>query len=212
MWAMQQRTNCTLTRDDCRTEIQRRWKAASTDAVDVVRDVWLLADADYVVCTYVSFGVCAWYVFDRVEWRRYSSNIGRAVAELRYARSNMPPGDDITSLDKQWLVDPWTRFRLNTNIIVFGRNQNKFSFFFFWIFDYLFIVVELSWIGKTSSWKKNYFFRKKKKSTKCHLRRPRRPSQLPMQTRMTGHIAFVWFLLNRAKDMWSPILIHRKLF
>jgi len=56
---MQQRTNCTLTRDDCRTEIQRRWKAASTDAVDVVRDVWLLADADYVVCTYVSFGVCA---------------------------------------------------------------------------------------------------------------------------------------------------------
>jgi hypothetical protein len=30
-------------------EIQRRWQAASTDVVDAIRDVWLLAEANYVV-------------------------------------------------------------------------------------------------------------------------------------------------------------------
>lgn len=69
-------------------EIQRRWQAASVDVVDAIRDVWLVAEANYVVCT-------------------YSSNIGRAAAELRYAWHNKEPGDDVTSMDKQqWWVDP----------------------------------------------------------------------------------------------------------
>lgn len=69
------------------TEIQRRWRAASTDAIDAIRDVWLLAEADYLVVT-------------------YSSNIGRVAAELRFAWNNKPPGDDVTSVDKQFVVDP----------------------------------------------------------------------------------------------------------
>lgn len=70
-------------------ELQRRWKAAEVDAVDVIRDVWLLAEADYVVCT-------------------FSSNIGRVVTELRYAWTNQAPGSDVFSVDKnnRWLVDP----------------------------------------------------------------------------------------------------------
>jgi glycoprotein 6-alpha-L-fucosyltransferase len=69
------------------TEIQRRWKAASTDAVDAIRDVWLLAEAPYLVVT-------------------YSSNIGRVAAELRFAWRNRAPGADVTSVDKAFVVDP----------------------------------------------------------------------------------------------------------
>jgi phage terminase large subunit-like protein len=66
-------------------EIQRRWQAASVDVVDAIRDVWLLAEANYVVCT-------------------YSSNIGRAAAELRYAWHNKEPGDDVTSIGQTTMV------------------------------------------------------------------------------------------------------------
>lgn len=70
-------------------ELQRRYAAASDDSIGVIRDVWLLAAADYLVCT-------------------FSSNVGRVAAELRLAREphRVALDDSVTSLDKKWLVDP----------------------------------------------------------------------------------------------------------
>ena len=95
-------------------EIRRRWKAASTDAIDFIRDVWMLAESDYVVCT-------------------YSSNIGRVVAELRYAWKNEPPGDDITSLDDKWKVDPVR--------VIYLLFVNNFLFCFVFIFVFMFLFL-----------------------------------------------------------------------
>jgi len=70
-------------------EIQRRWRSAAKDAVDVVRDVWLLSECDYFVGT-------------------FSSNIGRVVAELMYAATNVDPiaTRRAVSVDKPWVTDP----------------------------------------------------------------------------------------------------------